>query len=306
MKIERISMIGLGAIGLAYATKLHDAMGDRFRVIVDEGRKKRYEEEGFYVNGRRYDFHYVADGEADDPDLILIAVKYHHLDRVIEQIRKHVGEKTLIMPLLNGITSEERVGAVYGMDRVLYATCIQIDALRDRNQVTFTQNGSIHFGEKSGEISARVLAVARVLEEAGIQVVTPEDMWRTLWWKFMVNVGINQPSAVLKAPYRVFKTSEHAMALMRDTMEEVIRVAKAEGVSLGAEDVDRFVEIMMTLGDDKMTSMCQDMIAGRKTEVEMLSGELMRLAERHGIDVPVNRTLFEMIKTMEMMNGVGV
>jgi 2-dehydropantoate 2-reductase len=66
------------------------------------------------------------------------------------------------------------------------------------------------------------------------------------------------------------------------------------------------VEIMMTLGDDKMTSMCQDMIAGRKTEVEMLSGELMRLAEKHGIDVPVNRTLFEMIKTMEMMNGVGV
>ncbi len=297
-------MIGLGAIGLAYATKLHDALGDRFTVIVDEERKQRYEEEGFYINGKRYDFHYVSEEETGDPDLILIAVKYHHLDQVIRQIRHHVGENTLIMPLLNGITSEERIGAVYGMDRMLYATCIQIDALREHNRVSFTRNGSIHFGEKTGEKTPRVLDVARVLEEAGIHVVTPEDMWHTLWWKFMVNVGINQPSAVLRAPYRVFKISPYAMELMRDTMQEVIQVARAEGVSLDASDIDAFVEIMHTLGDDKMTSMCQDVLAGRKTEVEMFAGELMAIAERHGIDVPVNRTLFQMIKTIEMMNGV--
>jgi 2-dehydropantoate 2-reductase len=201
---------------------------------------------------------------------------------------------------MNGIDSEERIGAAYGMERVLYSLNMGIDAVREGNRVTYTTQGKIFFGEaKNPTVTERVARVRALFDRAGIVCETPPDMIRVLWWKFMVNVGINQASAVLRAPYAAFQGEAEARGLMHAAMAEVIAVAGKAGVSLSEEDVREFDKVLARLSPGGKTSMLQDVEAGRKTEVEMLAGTVLALGERYGVAVPVNRRLFEAIRKLE-------
>jgi len=92
---------------------------------------------------------------------------------------------------MNGLESEEYIGSIYGMDKVLYAVSVAIDALRQGNQITYTKPGKHYFGEAiNAHLSQRVLQVQEAFDRAGIVYETPEDMIRMMWWKFMVNVGV--------------------------------------------------------------------------------------------------------------------
>ena len=115
----------------------------------------------------------------------------------------------------------------------------------------------------------------------------------------MINVGINQASAVLGAPYGVFQSSPDAMALMRMLMEEVIALAQITGIDLSAEDLDEWCRILAGLSPGGKTSMLQDMEAGRKTEVEIFAGKVVSLGLRHHVPTPVNAAVLRIIKVLE-------
>lgn len=139
----------MGAIGCAYGSKLHDLAPENLRVIADGERIKRYREDGFIINGKPYSFNYVTpENETEPADLVIIAVKFTQLPQAIRDIRNHVGEKTIILSLLNGISSEEMIAESYGTDKILYSLCNAIDANREGNSVDFTTYGIIYFGER--------------------------------------------------------------------------------------------------------------------------------------------------------------
>jgi 2-dehydropantoate 2-reductase len=124
-------------------------------------------------------------------------------------------------------------------------------------------------------------------------------MIRILWWKFMINVGINQASAALKAPYGEFQQQGAARDLMESAMREVVALARASGVHLSDADIDDWYTILPTLSPLGKTSMLQDVEGGRKTEVEMFAGEVIEMGERLGIPTPVNERLFQTITQIE-------
>jgi 2-dehydropantoate 2-reductase len=126
-----------------------------------------------------------------------------------------------------------------------------------------------------------------------------------LWWKFMINVGVNAPSAVLRAPYGVFQTSPDARALMEALMHEVIALARAVGVNLVEQDVVDWVQVLNTLSPQGKTSMLQDMEAGRKTEIETFSGKAVALGREHGIPTPANQTMLRMVHVLEQYPDSG-
>jgi 2-dehydropantoate 2-reductase len=201
---------------------------------------------------------------------------------------------------MNGLDSEEIIGSVYGMDKVLYAISVGIDAVRQGNRITFTKPGKHYFGEATNaHLSPRVQRVQTAFERAGISYETPPDMIRLLWWKFMINVGMNQASAVTRAPYGVFQSSPEAQALMEALMREVIALARVVGVDLVEQDVDDWYTVLNTLSPQGKTSMLQDVEAGRKTEVEVFGGKVVALGETHGVPTPVNQTVLRIIQVLE-------
>ncbi len=205
---------------------------------------------------------------------------------------------------MNGIDSEERIGAVYGMDKVVYGLTLGIDAVRDGNSVNYTNQGRIFFGEaKNADMTDRVRRIHELFDRAGIAHVIPPDMIRSLWFKYMVNVGANQTSAVLRANYGALRSSSEARDLMDSAMREVIAIAGAIKLDLGEKDIGEWYKVLDGLNPEGKTSMFQDVEAGRKTEVEMFAGTVIELGKRYGVATPVNQRLFDDLKRIEAASG---
>lgn len=299
--IETIAIIGAGALGAVYGSLFQDMQPGCVAFLAGGERMLRLRREGVVVNGKTYRIP-VLGPEDDSPpvDLIVFAVKNHHLDEAIGDVKNRVGDRTDIISVMNGIDSEDRIGNAYGMEKVLYCVSVGIDALRKGNRVTYTTQGRLFIGEAVNRApTQRVRRIQAVFDRAGIFYETPPDMMRILWWKFMINVGINQASAVLGAPYAAFQTEGEARDLMGAAMREVVQVARKAGVNLSEGDIDGFDPFLSRLNPRGKTSMLQDVEDGRKTEVEMFAGRVIELGRHHGVPTPVNRRLFDQIRKIE-------
>jgi len=193
-KINSVYIVGLGAIGGMYASRLQEVQSLTVKVIADRERIERYQNETVTVNGQPYSFNYVTPGDENPPaDLILIAVKSTTLGQAIHDISGFVGKETVVMSLLNGISSEELIGRQIGMEHLLYAFGLGMDAMREGTAISYTNMGRIVFGEKENQkLSERVLAVKDLFDQAQIPYRIPGNMLHAMWFKFMLNVGVNQ------------------------------------------------------------------------------------------------------------------
>lgn len=305
--IKHIALIGTGAMGSFYASKFFDMDPNCIRLIAGGPRADRLKKHGFFVNGQPYHIPVISIGDMSPPsDLVMVAVKHHDLPQAIEDIKNRVGEETVLLSVMNGIDSEAQLGARYGKKKVLYAVAVGIDAVREDNRLTYTTQGKLLFGEETNAVlSERVKRLQSLFDSAGIHHETPTDMRRILWWKFMINVGINQASSLLRANYSEFVRSKAAKDLMESAMREVTAIAEKEGVDLNEKDIDAWNEILAAnMSSEGKTSMLQDVEAHRKTEVEMLAGKVIELGKRHNVPTPVNEKLFKAIKEIEAENGI--
>jgi len=299
--IEKIAIIGAGAIGASYASMFHSMSRGSVLFVADEERFLRLKQAGIVVNGKRFDIPVHLAGQVDlEVDLAIVAVKHHHLGMAIADLNGIVGEQTTIVSFMNGIESEEVLGSAFGAEKVLLSIVLGIDAVRVGNSTTYSNQGRVFFGEALNVLHSERVTVVKVLfENAGIRYVIPDDMKRALWWKFMINVGINQASAALRAQYRLFQTPGEARSLMDSAMREVMAIAQSRGIDINENDIESWHEVLSTLSPHGKTSMLQDVEAGRKTEVEMFAGKVIELGKELGIPTPVNYGLFRAIRAIE-------
>lgn len=305
--IERVLILGAGALGAMYARALAGTDGVKTAFIAAGERAQRLNTHGVVVNDTPVKLPVLSQPTgSEEPTLLLVALKHHHLDDGIDLARPFVTPQTTILSVMNGIESEDRLAAAFSREQVVHAVAVGMDAVREENRVRYTAMGKIRFGKGYQELSQeRLAAVAELFEHSGIGSQLESDIRRSIWNKFMLNVGVNQLSALLAAPYRLFQKEEPAKRLLRNTMAEVVSVAEAEGVNLHAEDIEPWFDILATLSPEGKTSMLQDMEAGRKTEVEMFAGQVVELGKRHGVATPLNTALLDMIRVRELINLEG-
>lgn len=297
--MKKVMFVGMGAIGASFASQMKDNGLDPL-VLCESDRKARYSTKGFIVNKKRYDYEYVTPQDKNvHVDLIIIVVKYHNLQEVISQIENFVGENTVIMSLMNGIDSELIIGKKYGMEHLVHAFVVSLDGVRTDNAIEYSSPGQIIFGNQNGSEDFKTDLIKEILIATNISYQVSPEILKRLWWKFMVNVGANQISSILNATYGTLKHSEEAQSLMRMAMIEVVELSKAMNVNLDIASIEQFYEMMKNLGDDGKTSMLQDVHAKRKTEVEMLAGQVIAYGKEYNIPTPVNHLLFKMIKVIE-------
>ena len=302
--IQHVTILGAGAMGAAYASLFFEMNPTCVSFMAKGERAERLQTQGIIVNEKHYAIPVVTPDDTSPPsDFVMVAVKHHHLREALPDLKQRVGKETILLSVMNGLDSEEMIAAMYGPEKVLYAVSVGIDALREGNKVVYTTQGKIFFGEAENPVlTERVKRIQEVFERAGIIYETPQDMIRILWWKFMINVGVNQSSAVLRAPFGVFQQSEEARALMEAAMREVMELAKAANVNLVEDDLTNWYNFLFTLSPNGKTSMLQDLEAGRKTEVEIFAGKVVELGQTYGIPTPVNQTLLRIIKVLEQQN----
>jgi 2-dehydropantoate 2-reductase len=244
-------------------------------------------------------------GDEKPVDFIIIASKYHHLETMIGDIKPYVKDDTLILSLLNGISSEDIIGKAYGRERLPLAMIIGTDAFHQGEETSYQLPGVIHFGDAEGKNGKREEAIAEFFTRVKIPFELQKNMKRMLWYKFMINVGVNQITAAFRLPYLAIQKNGNpgeiaeARQLMERAMREVIAAANVEGIDLGEKDIENWYQTVNRLNPAGYTSMCQDVLAGRKTEVELFALTMMELGKKHNIPMPVNETLYQALRTIE-------
>jgi len=302
MSIQKVSIIGLGALGIMYAHHFTQKLPkENVRIIADEKRIQKYQSEGVFCNGERCEFHYVTPEEPVEPaDLLIFTVKFHGLEEAIRLAKHHVGENTIIISALNGIISEELIGQAYGFDHVLYCVAQGMDAVKVGNQLTYAHKGILVFGDKEpGVMSEKTKSLSEFFDSIEFPYQVDTNMNHRLWGKFMLNVGVNQTVAVYKGNYGTVQQEGEARNTMIAAMREVIAVSEKAGVPLSEEDLQYWLDVLSKLSPEGKPSMAQDVDAKRPSEVELFSGTVIQLGKKYGIDTPVNKMLYEKIKEME-------
>ncbi len=299
MEIKKVALIGAGAVGAYFIWGLSEKLGDDFCVVAKDERKHRLEKDGIIINGKTYRLNVKTPEEAGNMDLILISCKHDALDSMLSDIKAMTGKHTLVISLLNGVSSEERIGQVIGMEHMAYAT-MRIASVRKGIEVTFLpeKTAGIFVGEKNQkEPTERLLALEELLKGTGIRYNFVENMMLELWMKYASNVSQNLPQAILGVGAGAYKDSEFVYHIAECLWKEVAKVANAKGVPL----TDRFL-LFRGVNPQARYSTLQDIDAGRHTEIEMLAGEMIRMGNELEISVPYCEYTYYLIKALEEKN----
>lgn len=303
MRIERVAIVGLGALGAMFGGLLSDRLGkENVEFISSKERIEKYKEEGLYVNDEALDFNLVDQDEKDRPaDLVIFAVKQTSLDEAIETVRNKVGDKTIIISLLNGILSEEAIGEVYGHERLLYTIAEGMDTVKIGNKVSYSKMGYLWLGSKENNkaMMDRLDSLVELFDRTGFPYKLSDDVIHRLWSKFMLNTGINQVVMINEGSYRTIIEEGPARDMMMAAMKEVVVLAKEEGIDITDEDVDFYLSLVETLDPNNMPSMRQDGLLKKKSEVELFSGTVRRLGKKHNIETPVNDEIYDRVMEIE-------
>ena len=301
MNIERIAIVGMGALGVLYGDFLTERLGrDRVGFVVDAERRARYERMEITANGRRCDFRLIDANESGHPaDLVIFAVKATALEQAMEDAAGQIGPDTVILSVLNGITSEQLLEARFGGKNVVYCVAQGMDAVKQGGALTYTVMGQLCVGVPSEEKLPALDAVCALFDRIGLPYSRESDILHRLWSKFMLNVGVNQVVMVCEGAYGTIQVPGKPREMMIAAMREVLELSRYEGVRITEDDLHFYVDLMNTMSPQGMPSMRQDGLAHRRSEVELFSGTVCRLAKKHGLPVPVNEWLYAKVKEME-------
>jgi 2-dehydropantoate 2-reductase len=164
--------------------------------------------------------------------------------------------------------------------------------------------GRIVFGEANAQgRTPRVEKVARFFDQAGIGYELPDDILFSQWCKFVLNVGINMSSAVLRAPYGAYQQDGEARTIAFDLMREAVQIAEKEGIHNTDALLEWSENFIRNAPPAFRSSTLQDIEAGKKTEVSIFGGAVCALGEKHGIPTPLNATFVRLIRALEAMQG---
>ncbi|MGL5235805.1 MAG: ketopantoate reductase family protein [Empedobacter falsenii] len=297
--MKSIYFLGLGALGAKYAASFYEYNPEIVSVIVDEERKNRYEKSQIFVNDKAYDFNYVTKIEDNNyPDYIFLVVKSSHLQQAIEDMKPFVGEHTMIVSLMNGISSERILADHFGWNRVVNAVAY-MDAVKVDNRVTFSSIGKIIFGKMDSINHDKLVDLHELMNAAEIPNQLSDDIQKAQWAKYLVNVVGNQLTFLLEFPYGQFRTNQHLEILMDMISNEVLAVGNVHGVAIGQEEVDRMKSTMKIVDEFGKTSMLQDREAKRYSEVDEFAGEIISLGKQYNIPTPYNEFIYNMVKSIE-------
>ncbi len=303
MEIKKITIVGMGALGVMYGDFLTKKLGKKcVEFVANEKRITKFNEEGIYCNGQLCDVTLVDEEKTQDPaDLLIFAVKATGLEAAIWTVRNKVSKNTIIISVLNGISSEEIIGNAYGMEKIIHCVVQGMDVIKDQNKVTYSQFGQICMGiaDESEDKKQKLQAVIDLFHKVEMPYTVEKDIIRRIWSKFMLNVGVNQAVMIFEGTYGTVQKTGEARELMQNAMKEVIALAQKENINVTQEDFEDYVKLIDHMNPKGMPSMRQDGLAHRKSEVELFAGTVIALAKKHKIEVPVNKKIYETIMRME-------
>lgn len=308
----RILIMGAGAIGSAVGGFMAKA-GHDVTLVGRERAMQAIGQNGLRITGIWGDHHVANLRTFTNPgaytgnplDLICVTVKSYDTPAAAKSIAPLISENTLVAAYQNGLGNAEALAKTAGWNRVIGVRAIYGVRTIEPAHVDVTVIAQpTALGVYSDNAPAdRVRDVAQAMDDAGLPTVYTDAIETVLWGKVAYNCALNPMSALLDVPYGALAETEHTRAIMRGVVNEFYAVGAERGVALKPATANEYYE---TLLNDLIpptavhyASMREDLVYGRRTEIDALNGAITRYGQDLGIDTPANALLTRLIKARE-------
>ncbi len=304
----RIAVIGAGAMGCLFGGLLAGHGQQICFLDIRPERAKLLNERGVVIvrEGAEQTVRVRAcldPAEVGAVELVLICVK-HGQTRAAAQAAVRLQGRPWLLTLQNGMGNAELLAETAGPERLLCGITVQGAMTLGPGRIQHSGVGGTVIGAWHQEGREAAVATAAMLSAAGIATESTEDILPHLWRKLLINVGINAVTALTGLRNGQLLELEPAQRLAQAAAAEALHVAHASGVQLTKEDVERVFAVARVTAANR-SSMGQDIDACRLTEIEAINGWIVRRAEELGLDAPVNRTLADLVRTVEIAGHRG-
>jgi len=300
----KIVVVGSGSIGSLYGAYLSTIEGNEVILVGRNPHVAAIRNKGLTIQGimgeRKFHLTAVEDAsEIEDADLILLTTKTYDTIPAIKTAKHLIDKGAYVMLIQNGLGTEEQVADELHTTRVLRATTC-MGALRiGPGIVEATGCGLTELGSRYPENYSYVLDLTEMLRSCGFDVRPSENIEGVVWTKTLVNVGINPVGALTGFKNgEVYKNPELRDLVIR-LVEEAVQIVEALGIELTTEDPVRYALGTAKATGDNINSMLQDIMAGKRTEIDSITGEIIRLGKELGIETPSNEIVYALVKAIE-------
>ncbi len=301
----RIGFVGCGAIGSCYASYLlqkHEVcVLDTFEPVIEAIKK-----DGILVDrcapghgdGETVSLHpaiATTDPKEIGPvDLLVVFVHYQYLEDAVRNALPMVDDHTMVMCLQNGYGNYDEIAKVIPEEQIIIGNTAFGATPVGPGHVKHTGYGATNMGSIKAPME-KVNEVAEAFREAGLEVDVHENVLNAIWHKLSANVAINGVSALLETPNGFISKSPYANELAKMLIKEAIEVANASGCTLNYEDELEHAYDVSRMTDETISSMVQDVLHHRETEVRIINGAVSRLGKEYGIPTPCNDMILNLV-----------
>lgn len=305
-------VMGTGGVGAYYGGLLaeqgHDvtfiARGAHLQAIRENGLQVRSIFGDFTVSPAKATDNPAEVGEAD---LILFCVKTYNTDEAVEAMRPAVGPQTAVLSLQNGVDAVERIGKVVGLEHVIGGATWLSSAVEAPGVVKqVSQFRRVVFGELDGTRSERVQSIFEVLNQTGITVEVSENILKILWTKFVFISAASSLGSLTRLPMGDYRAVPETRGMILRLMHEVEALARAQGIALDDDVVQKSLDFMDNAAPHIKASMQLDVEAGRRTELESMIGVIGRKGRELGVPTPVADFIYASLLPVELKARKGL
>lgn len=301
----KIAVVGPGALGCLVAGFLKSKTGEDVWLLDNcPERAKKISEDGIRIEGVSGNHTIKIDVTADTKDigpadLVIICVKSYSTEDVCKEIKDLVAENTSVLTLQNGIGNVQILDDYFGADKVIAGVTNHGSTLLSTGHVRHAGKGDTIIGKSDGKLSSELKAAAAVLTKAGFPAKISKDIDSVIWSKLVINVGINALTAITRLNNGKIVAYDEARGLLRLAVQEATRVVKRKRIKLSYDDPIQKVESVAKATAANVSSMLQDVLAKKRTEIDFINGAIVRHGKATGIPTPVNEMLTSLVKTIE-------
>ncbi|MGY5881326.1 MAG: 2-dehydropantoate 2-reductase [Candidatus Thorarchaeota archaeon] len=300
----KIVVLGSGSIGSLYGAFLSTIDDNEVILVGRNPHVAAIRTLGLTIQGimGEHKFHLNAveyASEIEEADLILLTTKTYDTIPAIKTAKHLIDNGTYVMLIQNGLGTEERVAEELNTTKVLRATTC-MGALRvGPGIVNATGCGLTELGSRYPENYPFVMKITDMLKECGFDVSASENIEGVVWTKTLVNCGINPVGALTGFKNGDVYKNPQLRGLVVRLVEEAVEIVKALGIELTTEDPVRYALGTAKATGNNINSMLQDIQAGKRTEIDSITGEIIRLGKELGIETPSNESVYALIKAIE-------
>jgi 2-dehydropantoate 2-reductase len=301
----KFAILGSGAVGGYYGAKLARA-GHDVTFVARGAHLEAIRERGLTIRSPALgDFTVRAPAEEDTTrvgavDVVVLAVKAYDNATALPLVAPMLGDESSVLTLQNGVDSAQELAAVVGEPRVIGGTTYIATALTSPGVIQQTgTHRRIVFGEVFGSLprsSARVRAIHDALAGADIQSEPVDDGRVPVWEKFIFLAAMAGFTGASRLPIGPLWADSYVRERFLDACREIEQVARAEGVDVARDVVDRVSTYVPGIPGTMRSSLLIDLSQGKRIEVEALQGSVVRRAGRRGVPVPIMSALYAVLK----------